>query len=181
MPTGTNTSFAVQAGAPTTLRRSRSMTAASDGPGYMVGHGSFWPVLPSVLFVPIFVVGLLGGVSLVLQLTYYFVCSSLYFDSVLFDRFRFFSRAGHLGLRNPSFPRMRNPTSGASPLWPAAEHPSNPCSPLTMRVSPIDAAALVLDHAWDARVTERLSPWAGLPGFGVALFLPAGSFLASDR
>ena len=33
MSTGTNTSSAVQTGAPTTLRRSCSMTAASNGPG----------------------------------------------------------------------------------------------------------------------------------------------------
>ena len=68
-------------------------------------------------------------------------------------------------------PRLRNLTSGASPLWPAAEHPCNPCSPLTMGLSHIDAAVLVLDQAWDARVPERLPPWAGLPGFEVVLFL----------
>ena len=29
----------------------------------------------------------------------------------------------------------------------------------------------VLDHAWHARATGRLSPWAGLLGFGAVLFL----------
>ena len=73
-----------------------------------------------------------------------------------------------------------SPSSGASPLWPASEHPGNRCSRLAMGLSSIDAAILALDHAWDARVTERLYPWAGLAGVGVVLFSP-GSFLASDR
>ena len=65
---------------------------------------------------------------------------------------------------------MKNPTSGASPLWPAAEHTSNPCYPLTMGLSPIDAAAVIeLDHTWEARVNERFSPWIVFPGFEVVL------------
>ena len=143
----------------------------------MVGHGSLWPVPPSVLLVPLLVLGLprrrLAGLA----------------TPVLFRRLAFEVRLRIVGSlpfflqsRPARFgsPKLRNPTSGASPLWPAAEQPSKPGYPLTMGLSPIDAAVLVLDHAWDARVTERLSPWAGLPVLG-SFFVSPSSSLASDR
>ena len=168
MSTGTNTSSAVQAGAPTTLRRSRSMTAASNGSGKMVRHGYLWPALPSVLLVPLFVLGLPRRRLAGLATHILFRMLAFVFRLRIVGSLPFLQQSRAAGFDSP---RLRNPPEGASPLWPAAEHLSNTCSPLTMGLSPIDAAVHVLDHAWDARVTERLSPWAGIPGFGVVLLL----------
>ena len=98
----------------------------------MLGHGSLSPVLLSVLLVPLFVLGLprrrLAGLA----------------THILFRMLAFVLRLRIVVLLLPlqqsrparfNSPRLRNPTSGASPLWPAAEHPSNPCSPLKMRMT----------------------------------------------
>ena len=117
-------------------------------------------MVPSVLLVPLFVLGLprrrLAGLAthiLLRMLAFVFRLRTV-------GSLPFLQQSRPAGFDSP---RLRNPTSGASPLWPAAEHPSNSSSP--MGLSPIDAAVFVLHHAWDARDL----PWAGLPGFGVVL------------
>ena len=125
-------------------------------------------MLPPVLLVPLYVLGFPRRRVAGLATHILFRILAFVFRLRIVGSLPFLQQSWPAGFDSP---RLRNPTSGASPLWPAAKHPSNQCIPLTMSLSPIDAAVLVLDHAWDARVTERLSPWAGLPGFGVVLFL----------
>ena len=132
MSTGTNTSSAVQAGAPTTLRRSRSMTSASNGSGQMVGHGSPSPAFFSDLLVPLFMLGLprrrLAGLAT--HILFRMLAFILRLRIVV--SLPFLQQSRPAGLDSP---RLRNPSWETSPLWPAAEHPSNPCSPLKMRMT----------------------------------------------
>ena len=107
----------------------------------MVGHGSLWLVLLSVLLVPLLVLGWPRGRLAGLA------------TPILFRRLAFVVRL-RIGGSLPSLllsmptrfdsPRLKNPTSGASSLWPAAGHPSNPCYPLTMGLSP----AAVVGPCW---------------------------------
>lgn len=135
----------------------------------MLGRGSLCPMFASVLLVPILVLCLprrrLAG--LITPACFRVLNSILRLRIV--GSFPFLQQRKPAGFDSPS---VRNRTSGAFLLWPDAEEKkqtSNPCYPLW---SPIDAAVILLDHAWDGRVTERLPPWAGLPGFGVVVRLP---------
>ena len=106
-------------------------------------HSSLWFVFPSVLLVPLLVLGWprrrLAGLA----------------TPILFRRLTFVLRFRSGGLlpfllqRRPTrfdSPRLKNPTSEASPIWPDAEHPSNPCYPLTMGLSPIAVVGPCWQH-----------------------------------
>ena len=164
MSTGTNTSAAVPAGAPTTSRRSRSMTFASNRSDKMVGHGSRSPVLPSVLLVPLIVLGLPSRRIAGLATHKLFRMLALVFRLRTVGSHAFLQQSRPAGF---DCPRLRYSASGASLLWPAAEHPSNPCSPLKVRMaspplrSPcardiwVDPYTGVFDH----QRTRVVGPW----------------------
>ena len=95
------------------LRRSRSMTSASNGSGKMVGHGSLSPVLLSVLLVPLFVLALprrrLAGVAT--HILFRMLAFVLRFRIVVSLPFLQQSRPAGFDSR-----RLRNPTPGAPQL-----------------------------------------------------------------
>ena len=132
----------------------------------MVGHGSLWPVLSSVLLVLLLVLGLPRRRIAGLATPVLFGMLAFVLQLHIIGSLPFLLQSKPAGFESP---RLRNPSSGASPLWPAEEHPSNPCYTLIMGLSPIYAAMLVMGHAWNARGTGRRFPWAGLSDCGVVL------------
>ena len=67
----------------------------------MAGHGSLWPVLPSVLLVPLLVLGLFQRRLDGLATPILFRMLAFVLRLRIVYRFRFFCRAGQLGLIVP--------------------------------------------------------------------------------